>query len=98
MSLSNTGRVDSSTTVQLYVRQLDQPDAPLRSLVALSKVHVTAGETVTVVLNTAAYGNTCAFCTVATDGTAGIAVGSRWAVSVGDGASDMFAPFNVTVV
>ena len=37
-----------SKTVQLYVRQLDQPNAPLRSLVGLEKVFVPAGTTVQV--------------------------------------------------
>jgi hypothetical protein len=87
----------SSKAIQLYIRQLDAPDAPLRSLTALEKVYVEAGQTVNVALNTSLFANSCTFCVVSQNGTAAIPWGSTWAVSIGDGASDMFPPFNLTV-
>mmetsp|Transcript_4933 Transcript_4933/g.14906 ORF Transcript_4933/g.14906 Transcript_4933/m.14906 type:complete len:922 (+) Transcript_4933:43-2808(+) len=97
VDLTNTGKMPSGKVVQLYVRQLSARDAPLRSLAAINKVQVGAGETVKVELNTAAYANTCPFCVVSLDGTATIQKGTQWAISVGNGATDMFPAFNLTV-
>ena len=50
--VTNTGGVDAATTVQLYVRQTNVPDAPLRQLAGLAKVFVKAGESTDVTINT----------------------------------------------
>jgi hypothetical protein len=96
--LTNTGSMLSSKTVQLYIKQTNVPDAPLRQLSALAKVAVEPGQTVKVVLNTAEYGGVCAFCVVAEDGTSSVPTGTKFAVSVGDGATDYLTATVITAV
>ena len=47
----NIGMRDGSETVQLYIRDLQDPDGPLKSLRAFQRVNVKAGETVIVELH-----------------------------------------------
>ena len=96
VALTNTGSVDSAKTVQLYVRQTNVADAPLRQLAALAKVFVPKGQTVHVELDTAEYGGVCGLCVIAEDGTSSVPVGTKYSVSVGDGGEDYFAGFTVT--
>ena len=98
LELTNTGTTDSAKTVQLYIRQTNVPDAPLRQLAALAKVFVAAGKTVSVSLDTAEYGGVCGFCVVAEDGTVSVPAGTEYTVSVGDGANDYFGGADITAV
>ena len=98
VELSNTGGTDSAKTVQLYIRQTNVADAPRRQLAALAKVFVPAGKTVSVPLNTSAYGNICSFCVVAEDGSSSVPVGTAYTVSIGDGNTDYFAGYTITAV
>ena len=45
--VKNTGAVDGTEIVQLYIRNLQDPDGPLKSLRAFERVEVKAGQTVT---------------------------------------------------
>ena len=60
--------------------------------------YVDPGKTVSVVLNTARFGNACPFCSVSVNGSARVTPGITWGVSIGDGASDIISALNVTVV
>ena len=44
--VKNTGAVDGTEIVQLYIRNLQDPDGPLKSLRAFERVEVKAGQTV----------------------------------------------------
>ena len=44
--VSNTGKCDGVETVQVYIRDLSDPDGPLRSLRGFQRVSVKAGQTV----------------------------------------------------
>ena len=44
--VSNTGKCDGIETVQVYIRDLSDPDGPLRSLRGFQRVRVKAGQTV----------------------------------------------------
>ena len=44
--VSNTGKCDGIETVQVYIRDLSDPDGPLRSLRGFQRVSVKAGQTV----------------------------------------------------
>ena len=46
--VSNTGRRDGTETVQLYIRDLADPDGPLKSLRGFQRIDVKAGATATV--------------------------------------------------
>ena len=46
--VTNVGQRDGSETIQLYIRNLQDPDGPLKSLRAFQRVEVKAGQTVTV--------------------------------------------------
>jgi beta-glucosidase len=46
--VTNVGQRDGSETIQLYIRNLQDPDGPLKSLRAFQRVDVKAGQTVTV--------------------------------------------------
>jgi len=48
--VTNTGKRDGAETVQLYIRDLQDPDGPLKSLRAFKRVNVKAGQTVNVEL------------------------------------------------
>ncbi len=48
--VTNTGKFDGTETVQLYIRNLQDPEGPLKSLRAFQRVNVKAGKTVTVEL------------------------------------------------
>ena len=48
--LSNTGKRDGDEIIQLYIRNLADPNGPLKSLRAFQRVHVKAGQTATVQL------------------------------------------------
>ena len=50
VEVANTGQRDGSETIQLYIRNLQDPDGPLKSLRAFQRVEVKAGQTVTVKL------------------------------------------------
>ena len=43
--VTNTGKRDGTETVQVYIRDLSDPDGPLRSLRAFQRVNVKAGQT-----------------------------------------------------
>ena len=45
--VTNTGKFDGTETVQLYIRNLQDPEGPLKSLRAFQRVSVKAGKTVT---------------------------------------------------
>ena len=49
--VKNTGAVDGTEIVQLYIRNLQDPDGPLKSLRAFERVEVKAGQTATVKLS-----------------------------------------------
>ncbi len=49
--LTNTGKQDGTETVQLYIRNLQDSDGPLKSLRGFQRVSVKAGQTATVKLN-----------------------------------------------
>ena len=49
--VKNTGAVDGTEIVQLYIRNLQDPDGPLKSLRAFQRVSVEAGQTATVKLS-----------------------------------------------
>jgi beta-glucosidase len=51
VEVANTGKRDGSETVQLYIRNLQDPDGPLKSLLAFQRVNVKAGQTTTVTLS-----------------------------------------------
>ena len=94
--VKNTGAVASGKTVQMYLSTPGVAGAPTRTLIALAKVHTQAGSSTTVTLNTAEFSNFCAFCLVDEAGKASIPPGTRYTVSIGDGATDFFAPYNIT--
>ena len=48
--VTNTGKRDGDAVVQLYIRDLSDPDGPLKSLRAFQRVSVPAGKTVTATL------------------------------------------------
>ena len=48
--VTNVGQRDGSETIQLYIRNMQDPDGPLKSLRAFQRVDVKAGQTVTVKL------------------------------------------------
>ncbi len=43
--VTNTGKCDGTETVQLYIRNLQDADGPLKSLRAFQRIHVKAGQT-----------------------------------------------------
>lgn len=45
--VTNTGKFDGTETVQLYIRNLQDPEGPLKSLRAFQRVNVKAGKTAT---------------------------------------------------
>ena len=45
--VTNTGKRDGTETVQLYIRNLQDADGPLKSLRAFQRIHVKAGQTAT---------------------------------------------------
>ena len=47
VEVANTGQHDGSETVQVYIRNLQDPDGPLKSLRAFQRVNVKAGQTAT---------------------------------------------------
>jgi beta-glucosidase len=49
-TVRNTGKKDGTETVQLYIRNLQDPDGPLKSLRGFQRVSVKAGQTQTVTL------------------------------------------------
>ena len=48
--MTNTGSRDGSETMQLYIRNLQDANGPLKSLRAFQRVNVKAGQTETVTL------------------------------------------------
>ena len=50
VSVTNTGSVDGDEVVQIYVRSLDNPDAPIKTLKGFRRVNVPAGKTVNVTI------------------------------------------------
>jgi len=49
--VSNTGKRDGAETVQIYLRKLNDPDAPLKTLRAFQRVELKAGQTQNVTVN-----------------------------------------------
>lgn len=45
VSVSNTGTMDGEESVQVYVKRLNDPDAPIKALKGLKKISLKAGET-----------------------------------------------------
>ena len=43
--VTNTGKRDGAEVVQVYVKALDNPDAPIKSLKGFQKIELAAGET-----------------------------------------------------
>ena len=52
-TVTNTGKKDGTEIVQLYIRNLQDPDGPLKSLRAFDRVAVKAGQTATATLKLA---------------------------------------------
>ena len=50
VEVANTGKKDGTEVVQLYIRNLQDPDGPLKSLRAFERVNVKAGQAQTVAL------------------------------------------------
>ena len=50
VEVTNTGKKDGTEIVQLYIRNLQDPDGPLKSLRAFDRVAVKAGQTATATL------------------------------------------------
>ena len=50
LSVVNSGKRDGTETVQLYIRDLQDPDGPMKSLRAFQRIFVKAGQTVSVEL------------------------------------------------
>ena len=46
--VSNTGEIDGEEVVQVYVKSLDNPEAPIKSLKGFQRVKIGAGQTVSV--------------------------------------------------
>jgi len=57
VGVTNTGDKDGDEVVQVYVKSLDDPDAPIKSLQGFKRVHIAAGatETVKIELNKEAF-------------------------------------------
>jgi beta-glucosidase len=55
--VTNTGSIDGEEVIQVYVKALDNPDAPIKSLKGFKRVKIAAGatETVTVELSDGAF-------------------------------------------
>ena len=53
VEVTNTGQRDGTEIVQVYIRNLQDPDGPLKSLRAFERVAVKAGQTVPVTLSLA---------------------------------------------
>ena len=51
VEVANTGKMDGTEVVQLYIRNLQDPNGPLKSLRAFERVGVKAGQTSTVTLS-----------------------------------------------
>ena len=51
VEVANTGKMDGTEVVQLYIRNLQDPNGPLKSLRAFERVVVKAGQTSTVTLS-----------------------------------------------
>ncbi len=51
VEVANTGKMDGTEVVQLYIRNLQDPNGPLKSLRAFERVDVKAGQTSTVTLS-----------------------------------------------
>ena len=68
VKVKNTGKMDGDEVVQVYVKSLDNPDAPIKSLCGFARVHIPAGKTakVSIDLNK----DTFYFYDAATDGLA----------------------------
>eukprot|EP00040_Diaphanoeca_grandis_P005636 m.33801 g.33801 ORF g.33801 m.33801 type:complete len:925 (+) comp16874_c0_seq1:89-2863(+) len=98
VNVVNTGTKDAAKVVQLYVARVGDADAPKRSLVSMVKVFVKAGASVTATLNTAPYKGFCAFCVVDNTGASSIPTGTKYTLSVGDGANDYFDGTNFTAM
>lgn len=51
LTLKNTGKRDGDEVVQVYIRNLQDPDGPSKSLRAFQRVHIKAGATIQVKIN-----------------------------------------------
>ena len=98
--VTNLGGMAASKTIQLHLPYAAQgiTNPLIRTLVAMSKVWVSAGATVTSALDTNAIEGSCAFCCVCLDGTSNITRGTRHSVSVGNGATNVLVSSPILVV
>eukprot|EP00039_Didymoeca_costata_P006293 m.88967 g.88967 ORF g.88967 m.88967 type:complete len:909 (-) comp13199_c0_seq1:177-2903(-) len=97
IKVSNTGNMDAQHPIPIFVKQLNNPTAPRKSLVGLAKVMVPKQSSVTVSVNTSEYPGSCAFCVVGLDGTTTIPVGGSFQVSVGNAMDDYVTPATIKV-
>lgn len=92
LDVFNTGAIDSAKALLFFVTvELDGClgfTPPHRSLFAVSKVHVAAGESVGAVVNSSNLVGACGLCTVDNNGDAAIRPG-KYSITVGDAASSM---------
>jgi beta-glucosidase len=49
--VTNTGKIDGTEVVQVYVRKVDDTDGPLKTLKGFQRVNLAAGKTSEVVIN-----------------------------------------------
>ena len=48
--VTNTGKYDGDEVVQVYVKSLDNPDAPIKSLKGFRRVNIAAGTTTNITI------------------------------------------------
>eukprot|EP00750_Incisomonas_marina_P002966 INCI12791.2.p1 GENE.INCI12791.2~~INCI12791.2.p1 ORF type:complete len:714 (-),score=113.51 INCI12791.2:1394-3535(-) len=95
--VSNTGRTAGSVAVQLYISTPVIQDSPLRSLIAFDKVFLAAGQSTTITFRGDSIKGMCPFCVYdTTSGSGSVPVGTHYQLSVGNGASSMVVPINIT--
>ena len=46
--VTNTGKIDGDEVIQVYVKSLDNPDAPIKALKGFKRVNIPAGTTASV--------------------------------------------------
>merc|ERR1711871_1429402 len=97
--VSNTGLIDGTVAVQIYVSILGAQKAPLRSLIAIDKVAVKASSSKVTVLRADAVNGSCAFCVYDDLGHRSVPPGTHYQVFVGNGAGSIsVTPFDIVAV
>ena len=100
VSVRNVGAVPSAKALLFFVAVSALRNAtfapPLRSLFAVSKVHVEPGDTATVTVNSSNVPGLCAFCTVDQHGVAAVRA-ATYTITVGDGAASQIDPMVTNV-